>query len=161
MAVGAEAEPKDKKYHGKGKGKKRAGVAAASTRAGVPPYMPMKLPLFREAYLKAMMVGLDAANNILPFPLCANPKLPLATTVAIFKVTLDSPSIVTKDKVQVAEAGKYLAEKLATMAVLVDKRTPAVVAFFDAMPHGRGGRWRGPGKTLLFDITNRLAKESH
>ena len=60
------------------------------------------------------------------------------------------------DKVQVAEAGNYLAERLTTMAALVDKSTPTVVALFYAIPRGEGGRWRGPGKTLLFDIPHGL-----
>ena len=62
---------------------------------------------------------------------------------------------------QVAEAGNYLAKWLATMAMLVDKSTPTVAALFDAILHGKGGRQRVPGKTLLFDITHGLAKESH
>ena len=42
------------------------------------------------------------------------------------------------------------------MAPLVDKSMPAVVAaLFDAIPCGEGGRQRGPGKTLLFDIVAR------
>ena len=36
--------------------------------------------------------------------------------------------------------------------MLVDKSTPTVVALFDAIPCGEGGRWRGLGKTLLFDV---------
>ena len=28
-----------------------------------------------------------------------------------------------------------------------------MAALFDAIPRGEGGRWRGPGKTLSFDIT--------
>ena len=34
---------------------------------------------------------------------------------------------------------------------------PVVAALFDAIPRGEGGRWRGPGKTLLFDVTCGLA----
>ena len=54
--------------------------------------------------------------------------------------------------------GKYLAKRLATIATLLDKSTPAVVALFDAIPWGEGGRWRGLGKTLLFHIACRLAR---
>ena len=87
-----------KKCYYKGKGKKRAGVAVASVGADVQPYMPVKLPSSRQAYLKAIAVGLEAANTILPFPLCANPMLPLVATLAIFKATLDSPSVAPKDQ---------------------------------------------------------------
>ena len=105
-----------------------------------------------------MAVALEANNAILPSPLCANPMLPLAATLDIFKATLDSPSVVPKDKVQVAEAGNYLAERLASMAVLVDKSMPTVAPLFDTIPRGEGGRQRGPGKTLLFDITHGLVQ---
>ena len=54
--------------------------------------------------------------------------------------------------------GKYLAERLAIIAILVNKSTPVVVALFNAIPYGEGGRWRGPGKTLLFDVAHRFAR---
>ena len=34
---------------------------------------------------------------------------------------------------------------------------PVVAALFNAIPRGKGGRQRGPGKTLLFDVTCGLA----
>ena len=110
----------------------RVGVAVASVGVGIQQYMPMKLPSSREAYLKVIAVGLEAANAILPSSLCANPMLPLVATLAIYRATLDSPSVAPPDKVQVAEAGDYLGKRLATMATLVDESTPAVAAFFDA-----------------------------
>ena len=58
---------------------------------GVQPYTPMKVPSSRDAHLQVMEVGLEAANAILPSPLCVNPMLPLVATLAIFKITLDSP----------------------------------------------------------------------
>ena len=54
--------------------------------------------------------------------------------------------------------GNYLAERLATIAVLVDKSTPIVAALFDAIPRGKGGGRRGPYKTLFFDVAHRLAR---
>ena len=44
------------------------------------------------------------------------------------------------------------------MIVLVDKSRPAVAALFYTIPHDEGGRWRGPGKTLLFDVAHGLAR---
>ena len=41
--------------------------------------------------------------------------------------------------------------------MLVDKSMPIVAALFDAIPRGKGGRQRGPGKTLLFDVACGLA----
>ena len=45
-----------------------------------------------------MVVGLEAANAILPLSLCAGPMLPLVGTLAIFQATLDSPLVALKDK---------------------------------------------------------------
>ena len=54
-----------------------------SIGADILPYTPVKLPSSKEAYIKAIAVGLDIANAILP-SLCAYPMLPLAATLAIF-----------------------------------------------------------------------------
>ena len=62
-------------------------------------YIPVKAPLSGDAYLQAMAVSLEAANAILPSPLCANPMLPLVAMLAIFMATLDSPFVALKDKV--------------------------------------------------------------
>ena len=40
----------------------------------------------------------------------------------------------------------------------MDKSTPAVAALFDTIPRGEGGKWRGPSKTLLFDVARGLAR---
>ena len=77
---------------------------------------------------------MEAANAILPCPLCADPMLSLVAMLAIFKAMLDSPLVVPKHKVQVAEVGNYLAERLTTIATLVDKSTHVVVAIFDTIP---------------------------
>ena len=103
-------------------------------------YMPVKVPLSRDAHLQAMAVSLEAANAILPSSLCANPMLPLAGMLAIFKATLDSPFVAPKDKVQVTKAGDYLTKWLATIVVLIDKSTPIVAALFGTIPRGKGGR---------------------
>ena len=44
------------------------------------------------------------------------------------------------------------------MAMPADKSTPAVAALFYAIPNREGGRQRGLGKTLLFNIAHGLAK---
>ena len=62
-------------------------------------YMPFNVPSSRDSHLQAMAVSLEAANAILPSPLCTNPILPLVATLAIFKATLDSPFVSLKDKV--------------------------------------------------------------
>ena len=35
---------------------------------------------------------------------------------------------------------------------------PIAAALFDAIPRGKGGKWRGPSRTLLFDIARGLAR---
>ena len=115
--------------------------------------MTIKLPLSSEAYIKAMVIGLEVANAGLLSSLCVDPMLIVVATLVIFSATLDSNFIALKDKEQVTEAGNYLAKQLATMAKLVDKSLPIVVAPYDAISRGKGGRWRETEKTLLFDTT--------
>ena len=73
-------------------------MAVASTGACIEPYMPVKLPSSKEAHLQVMTVGLEAANAVLPSPLCADPMLPLVTMLAIFRAMLDSPLVALKAK---------------------------------------------------------------
>ena len=40
---------------------------------------------------------------------------------------------------------------------LVDKIIPILAALHNAIPFSEGGRCQGPGRTLLFDITCKLA----
>ena len=94
-----------KKHNNKEKGKKGAGVATVSMGKEIKPYMPVKLPLSREAHIETILVGLEAINNILPSPLWADSMQPLVATLAIFETTLDSNSIVLKDNKQVTKAG--------------------------------------------------------
>ena len=81
---------------------------------------------------------------------------PLAATLVLFKAALDSPSVAQKDKGQVGETGDYLTKWLDTVSILVDKSIPIVVALCEAIPYSEGGRWRGPGKTILFNIAHAL-----
>ena len=78
--MGQDATSKRWKHLKKGKGKKRLRVATV----GGPMYMPIKVPLSRDAHLQAMAVGLEAANAILPLSLCTDPMLPLVGMLAIF-----------------------------------------------------------------------------
>ena len=54
--------------------------------------------------------------------------------------------------------GNYLAKWLATIAMLVDKSMPIAAALFDAILRGEGGKRRGLGKTLLFNVAHGLAR---
>ena len=40
----------------------------------------------------------------------------------------------------------------------MDKSTPTAAALFDAIPRGKGGKRRGPSRTLLFDVAHGLAR---
>ena len=95
LTVGRDATPRRYHHSKKGKGKKRERVATV----GGPTYTPMKVPSSRDTHLQAMAVGLEAANAILPSSLCSNLMLPLAGTLTIFQVTLDSQFVALKDKV--------------------------------------------------------------
>ena len=70
-------------------------------------------------------------------------------TLAIFKTTSGSQSIVPKIMGQAAKSGDYLAEWLGAVAMLVYKSLPTVVAVFDIIPNGEESRQRRPRKTLL------------
>ena len=85
-------------------------MAAASTGEDVEPYTPVKLASSKKTLIKAMVVSLEATNSVMPSPLFADPKLDLDATLAIFKATLDSQSVLLKDKEQVTNAGDYLAK---------------------------------------------------
>ena len=61
-------------------------------------YMPIKVPSSRDTHLQAIAVSLEAANAVLPSPLCINPILPLVALLAIFKAMLDSSLVELKDK---------------------------------------------------------------
>ena len=104
-----------------------------------------------------MVAGLEAANAVLPSPLCKDPMLPLVATLAIFKAMLDSSLVAPKDKGQVIEAGDYLDKWLVIVVILVDKSIPTVVALSDAIPCSNGGSWRGPSKSFLLEIARGLA----
>ena len=73
-------------------------------------YTPMKLLLSREGYIKAIAISLEVSNAILPSLLCTDPIPPLASTLTIFKATLDSNSVVLKDKEQFSKVGNHFAE---------------------------------------------------
>ena len=47
LTISEDTAPKRWKHHGKGKGKKRAGVVVASAGASIQLYTPVKLPLPR------------------------------------------------------------------------------------------------------------------
>ena len=96
-----------------------------------------------------MVVCLEAANAVLPFPLCADPMVPLVATLAVFKAMPESDSVALKDKEQVSKVGNYLAKCLATVATLVDKSMPTLVALYDTIPCGERGRQRGPRNIII------------
>ena len=105
MTIGNDAMLKARSATARGKARRGLEWLQHPWRGGFQPYSPVKLPSSREALLKAMVVGLEATNAILPSPLYTDPLLSLVAILAIFKATLDSPSIASKDKVQVTEAG--------------------------------------------------------
>ena len=73
-------------------------MAVASVGVDAQPCMPMKLTSSKEAHLQVMVVSLEAANAVLPSTLCADPMLPLAAMLDIFRAMQDSLSVALKDK---------------------------------------------------------------
>ena len=134
MNVSDGAAVPRKKHCSKGNGRKETGVAAVSLGVDTKVFTPMKLPMSREANKKIIVVSWEAATTILHFPLCAHPMLPLEASLTFFKAMLDSNSVVLRGKEQVTKTADYLTKLLVTMAALVNKSTPAVVALYDAIP---------------------------
>ena len=93
--MGQDTTSKRYRHPMKGKGKKSERVVTV----GGPTYTPVKVPSSWDAHLQTMAVGLEATNAILPSSLCTHPMLPLAGTLAIFQVTLESPFVAPKNKV--------------------------------------------------------------
>ena len=108
--------------------------------------------------MKVYTVGLAAADSVFPAPLCKDPLPMLAAVVGVLSATEESPLLSADDKQEVSDAIRYLAERLATVVSLVDPKTPAVNFIGDTVPHGEGGRRRGPSRTLLFDVAHGLAR---
>ena len=73
---------------------------------------------------------------------------------------LDSSSVAPKYKEQVIKAGDYLAEWLVTVAILVDKRMPEVVALYDAILYGKVGGL-GLGRHFCLMLPMGLPAESY
>ena len=65
---------------------------------GGPTYTPIKVPSSQDAHQQALVVGLEAANAVLPSSLCTNPMLPLVGMLAILQAMLESPFVALKDK---------------------------------------------------------------
>lgn len=61
------------------------------------------------------------------------------------------------DKVDVYNAIAYLAERLATVPALIDSPAPGI-NFLELVPRGDGGRYQGPAKSMLIDVTRGLAR---
>ena len=90
----------NKKCCNKGKSKQWAGEAMAFPWVDTKAYKLVKLPLSKEAHIKAMVVGLEATNTILHSSLCIDQMLPLVASLATFRAMLKSNSMVLKDMEQ-------------------------------------------------------------
>ena len=73
--------------------------------------------------------------------------------LAIFKAMLDSNSVDPKGKEQVTKANNYLAKRLVSVAVVLNKSTPKVAALYNIIPYSKvsGRQWLSI--TLLFNVT--------
>ena len=79
----------------------------------------------------------------------------LATVIGMLSESEASPFLPDDEKTEVTEAMEFLAERLATVAHLVDKSAPAV-NFAEQYP--RGSKGKGPARQMLFDVARGLAR---
>ena len=137
LTISEDAAPKSWKCHGKGKGKKRAGVAVASAGASIQPvYAPVKLPLSREAHLKVMAVRLGGCQcHPALFPVCRSHAPPGGHTGHL-QSHAGQPICSTVGQGTGHRGWQLPCQMASYCATLVDKSTPAVAALFDAIPHG-------------------------
>jgi len=135
----------------KGKGKK--GKGKAKSGGG---YTPVAVPPVDDM-VKVYTVELATADSVFPADLCKDPLPMLAGVMGVLSATERSPMLSDGDKEVVSDAIRYLAERVATVTSLADPSAPTV-NFVDNVPRGEGGRCRGPGRTLLFDVARGLAR---
>ena len=97
---------------------------------------------------------LAMADKAFTTEFCLNPLPILAAVIGLLSDTEANPTIPDESKSQVTEAIRYMAERLATLQVLVDKSAPAVNA---AQLYPKKGR-KGPARMMLNDIARGLAR---
>ena len=81
-----------------------------------------------EELLSVYKICLARADSAFPAELCRYPLPMLAAVIGVLSATEASPTIPDVSKTKVTEAIRYMAERLATLQVLVDPSTPAINA---------------------------------
>ena len=79
----------------------------------------------------------------------------MAAVIGVLTASEESPHLPDASKTQVTDSIRFLAERLATIAALVDPSTPAINAT-SLLP--AGSHRKGPAKTMLQDIARGLAR---
>jgi hypothetical protein len=90
-------------------------------------YQPVEVPTTDEL-LAVYKICLAQADSTFPVSLCRNPLPMLAAVIGVLTATEASLTIPDVSKTRVTEAIRYMAERLATLQVLVDPSTPAINA---------------------------------
>lgn len=108
----------------------------------------------RDELLSVYTVCLAEADRAFPAEFCKNPLPMLAAVIGILTATEADTTIPDESKTQVSEAIRYMAERLATLQVLVDDSTPAI----NAAQLFPSGAKRTPARMMLNDIARGLAR---
>ena len=90
-------------------------------------YQPVEVPATDEL-LAVYKICLAQADSTFTVGLCRNPLPMLAAVIGVLTATEANPTIPDVSKTKVTEAIRYMAERLATLQVLVDPSTPAINA---------------------------------
>ena len=90
-------------------------------------YQPVEV-LVTDELLAVYKIGLARADSTFSADLCRNPLPMLAAVIGTLTATEASPTIPDVYKTKVTEAIRYMAERLATLQVLVDPSTPVINA---------------------------------
>lgn len=99
-------------------------------------------------------VCLAMADQTFPPELCRNPLPMLAAVIGVLSETEADATIPDASKTQVTEAIRYMAERLATLQVLVDDSTPEI----NAAQLFPSGAKKAPARMMLNDIARGLAR---
>ena len=82
----------------------------------------------------------------------------LAAVIGILTASEDSPILNDTDREDVSEAITFLAKRLATTSALIEN--PKVsVNMLELVPRGKGGRRKGPEKSMLINVARGLARQ--
>ena len=105
--------------------------------------------------LPVYQAALALADEHLAPELCAEPWPMMAAVIGVLSASEESPHLPNESKLAVTNAIRFLAERLAAVASVVDPSTPTINAT-NLLPSGAVKK--GPARTMLQDIARGLAR---